>query len=156
MYAYHLGQSVSKSPVNQSNSSEGVALNVSTHKNQNNFCWMPLILQNSSRWKTLSIMSYTKPWDIKIGLDPDQWWRKCHLNTYSKARGGHYFMKYTQVYGPNFQRGIWWGKNQKKKDGSLGEKWDFTHKKGVFSNNPNKMCLVKNSDGNFWKVSYFF
>ena len=32
---------------------------------------MPLISQNSSQWKTLSFMSYTKPWNIKrIGFGP--------------------------------------------------------------------------------------
>ena len=31
-----------------------------------NFCWMPLISQNSLRWKTLSIMSNTKPRDTNM------------------------------------------------------------------------------------------
>ena len=47
-----------------------------------NFCWMPLISQNSSRWKILSIMSYTKPWNA-IGMESDQWWWMCHFHTYS-------------------------------------------------------------------------
>ena len=35
------------------------------------FCYMLLILQNSSQWKTLSIMSFTKSWDSnRIGFGP--------------------------------------------------------------------------------------
>ena len=39
---------------------------------------------------------------------------------------GYYHMKQTRVYGLDFNIwGIWWGKNYKK-EGSFGEKWDFT------------------------------
>ena len=51
--------------MSQSNGFKVVALNVDTNKTQN----LELLLdaadfeKNSSRWKTLSIKSYTKPWD---------------------------------------------------------------------------------------------
>ena len=71
-YVYYPGQSVKESLVNQSNGFEDVALNVDTKKTQNlELCWMPLISQDSLQWKTLSIMSYTKPWDAnRIGTGP--------------------------------------------------------------------------------------
>ena len=57
--------------VDQSNNFEDVALNVDTNETQNLELLDAAILQNSSRLKTLSIMSYTSR-GMQEGLDSDQ------------------------------------------------------------------------------------
>ena len=119
---------------------------------------MPLISQNSLQWKTLSILSYTKPcWEANykiesgpVMISDDKW--RCHLNTYLNSRG-HYYIKWKREYGPNSQRKGHSVRQNRKKEGSTGEKWDFTQN-GVFLKIPNKMCFVTSSDGDLWKISY--
>ena len=55
---------------------------------------------------------------------------------------------------PIFKVGdIRWGRNHKK-EGSLGEKQDFTQKRGCFDDEiPNKMCFFFFK--NLWKILYF-
>ena len=87
-----------------------------------NFCWISMISQNSSRWRLWVAQSRgTQNW-IGSGLVRG----KCHVNTYSKSPG-HYYIKYTLVYGPNFQRKgqLVWQRSQKEGSTGPGEKWIF-------------------------------
>ena len=81
---------------------------------------MPLISQNFLRWKTLGIMSYTKPWEAnRIESGPVM---AKVSSKYLFKFPGHYFIQQKQEYSPNFQSKGHSVGQKPQKEGSTSEK----------------------------------